>query len=69
MILITNLLVSKLGFWIVAILAIVLAVHRRKALRPFLTGRWRGPDRSPTRQIQSDLPRDDHSHSTQEGGL
>ena len=69
MILVTNLLVSKMGFWIVAILAIVLAVHRRKALRPFLNRQWRGPDRSLTRQIQSDLPRDDHSHSTQEGGL
>ena len=68
MILITNLLVSKPGFWIVAVLAIVLAAHRRKSLRPFLTGRWRGPDREPAGQIQSDLPREDHPHPTQEGG-
>ena len=69
MILIANLLVSKLGFWIVAILAIVLAVHRRKALRPFLNRQWRGPDRGATRQVQSDLPGQNHSHPTQEGGL
>ena len=69
MILVTTLLVSKLGFWIVAILAIVLAVHRRKALRPFLNRQWGGPDREPTRQIQSDLLGQNHSHPTQEGGL
>jgi hypothetical protein len=38
-------------------------------MRSFLTRRWHGPDRVPTRQIQSDLPRGDHSHPTQEGGL
>ena len=69
MILITNLLVSKLGFWLVAILAIVLAAHRRKAMLPFLNHQWRGPDRVPTQQIRSDLPREDHSHLTQEDGL